>query len=85
MERAEAFWFRKKQLKFSSPMTLNVRFIDMKQFLTSPDFLILIERRRLERFVLPINIRVIVDDLDGSVTFLAVKGRIGFTGRILFV
>ena len=35
-ERAEAFQFRKKQLKFSSPMTLNVRFIDMKQFLTSP-------------------------------------------------
>ena len=35
--------------------------------------------------VLPNNLDVIVDDRDGSVTFFAVKGRIDFTGRILFV
>ena len=80
-ERAEAFPFENKQLKFSSPMTPKVHLIGMKQFLTSPDFLVLMRVSRFERFVLLINLCIINDDRDGSVTFFAVKGRIGFTGR----
>ena len=83
-ERTDAFPFENK-LKFSSLMTPKVHLIDMKQFLTSPDFSILMRGSLFERFMLLINIRIINDDRDGSVTFLTVKERIGFTGRIMFV